>query len=138
MCENMHLGSVTTSAEVIKREVPGLSDIAKELVQVLKKGRFLLSTLFDVCNKEGLNIDLSSEEQNEISLKVALVADPDQVFQHARVVQLVFQLNYFSKCYEKALESRKLPKMIEKETKSILDKIENFRIMIEKEYVTNI
>ena len=134
----MHLGSVMTSAEVIKREVPGLSDIAKELVQVLKKGRFLLSTLFDVCHKAGLNIDLSLEEQNEISLKVALVSDPEKVFQHARVVQLVFQLNYFSKCYEKALESRKLPKMIEKEAKSILDKIENFRIIIEKEYVSNI
>jgi len=136
MCEKMHLGSVTTSAEVIKREVPGLSDVAKELVQVLKKGRFLLSTLFDVCHNEGLNIDLSTEEQNEISLKIALVIDPEQVFQYARVVQLVFQLNYFSKCYEKALDSNKLPEMIEKETKSILDKIENFRIMIEKEYLT--
>jgi hypothetical protein len=134
----MHLGSVTASAEVIKREVPGLSDIAKELVQVLKKGRFLLSTLFDVCHKEGLDIDLSLEEQNEISLKVAMVSDPDQIFQHARVVQLVFQLNYFSKCYEKAIESRKLPKMVEKETKSIFDKIEKFRIMIEKEYISNI
>lgn len=138
MCENMHLGSVTTSAEAIKKEVPGLSNVAKELVQVLKKGRFLLSTLFDVCHKEGIDIDLSSEEQNEISLKVASVIDPDQVFQYARVVQLIFQLNYFSKCYEKALDTKKLPRMIERETKSIFNKIENFRIMIEKEYISNI
>ena len=134
----MHLGSVINSAEVIRKEVPGLSEVAKELARILKKGRFFLNKLFDICNREGLNIDLSPEEQNEISLKVALVINPDQVFQYARVVQLVFQLNYFAKCYEKALGFSKLPTSVEKETKSILKEIEKFRNLIENEYVASI
>ena len=134
----MHLGSVIESSEVIKKEVPGLADVAKELARVLKKGRFFLNKLFDICNRENLNIDLSPEEQNEISLKVALVTDPDQVFQYARVVQLVFQLNYFKKCYDKALGFGKLSESVEKETRTILKEIENFRKLIEKEYVASI
>jgi DNA-binding response OmpR family regulator len=134
----MHLESITESAETIGKEVPGLSDVAQDLAQVLKKGRLMLNKLFDQCNREGLNIDLSPEEQNEISLKVALVTNPDQVFQYARIVQLVFQLNYFSKCYEKALEYEKLPKIIEKEAKKLHVKIEEFRRLIEKEYVASI
>ena len=134
----MHLESIAESAETIGKEVPGLSDVAQDLAQVLKKGRIMLNKLFDQCNREGLNIDLSPEEQNEISLKVALVTDPDQVFQYARIVQLVFQLNYFSKCYEKALGFGKLPNIIEKEAKILHLKIEDFRRMIEKEYVASI
>jgi len=134
----MHLESAIESAEVIKKEVPGLSDIAIELARSLKKGRFFLNKLFDICSKEGINIDLNPEEQNEISLKVALVADPDQIFQYARVVQLVFQLNYFSKCYEKALSHKKLPSKVKKEAKTILENIEEFRKLIEKEYVARI
>jgi len=134
----MHLESIAESAETIGKEVPGLSDVAKDLAQVLKKGRIMLNKLFDRCNREGLNIDLSPEEQNEISLKVALVTNPDQVFQYARVVQLVFQLNYFSKCYEKALGYEKLPNIIEKEAKTLHGRIEEFRRLIEKEYVASI
>ncbi len=134
----MHLESITESAETIGKEVPGLSDVAEELAQVLKNGRLLLNKLFDLCNRIGLNIDLSPEEQNEISLKVALVTDPDQVFQYARVVQLVFQLNYFSKCYEKALGFAKLPNIIKKEAVSLHKKIEEFRRLVEKEYVASI
>ncbi len=134
----MHLGSVIESAEVIKKEIPGLADIAKELARVLKKGRFFLNKLFDICSRENLNIDLSPEEQNEISLKVALVTDPDQVFQYARVVQLVFQLNYFTKCYDKAIGFGKLSESVEKEARTILKEIENFRELIEKEYVASI
>jgi len=134
----MHLESVIESAEVIRKEVPGLSDVAKELARVLKKGRFFLNKLFDICSREGLNIDLSPEEQNEISLKVALVTDPEQVFQYARVVQLVFQLNYFSKCYEKALGYGKLPESVEKEAKTIFKEINDFRKLVEKEYVASI
>ncbi len=134
----MHLESITESAETIGKEVPGLSDVATELAQVLKKGRFMLNKLFDLCNRVGLNIDLSPEEQNEISLKVALVTDPDQVFQYARVVQLVFQLNYFSKCYDKALGFGKLPNIVKKEAVSLHKKIEEFRRLIEKEYVASI
>ena len=134
----MHLESVIESAEVIKKEVPGLSDVAKELARVLKKGRFFLNKLFDICSREGLNIDLSPEEQNEISLKIALVTDPEQVFQYARVVQLVFQLNYFSKCYEKALGYGKLPDSVEKEAKTIFKEINDFRKLVEKEYVASI
>lgn len=134
----MHLESITESAETIGKEVPGLSDVAEELAQVLKNGRFMLNKLFDLCNRIGLNIDLSPEEQNEISLKVALVTDPDQVFQYARVVQLVFQLNYFSKCYEKALGFGKLPNIVKKEAVSLHKKIEEFRRLVEKEYVASI
>ena len=134
----MHLESVTESASVIKKEVPGLSDVANELATILKKGRFFLNKLFDICNKAEYNIDLTPEEQNEISLKVALVTSPDQVFQYARVVQLVFQLNYFSKCYDKALKSGKLPSVVGAEAKKTLSKIEDFRILIEKEYVSSI
>ena len=85
-----------------------------------------------------LNIDLTPEEQNEISLKVALVVDPEQVFQYARVVQLVFQLNYFSKCYEKALNFAKLPDKVSNEAKKVFKKIEEFRKIIEKDYVASI
>ncbi|MCG3215144.1 MAG: hypothetical protein KAS63_00355 [Candidatus Heimdallarchaeota archaeon] len=134
----MHLESVTENAEIISREVPGLADVAEELAQVLKQGRFLLNRLFDLCNRDEINIDLTPEEQNEISLKVALVIDPDQVFQYARIVQLVFQLNYFSKCYEKALGFGKLPNNVSIEAKKVLNKIENFRKLIEKEYVASI
>ena len=134
----MHLESITESAETIGKEVPGLSDVAAELAQVLKNGRFMLNKLFDICNRVGLNIDLSPEEQNEISLKVALVTDPDQVFQYARVVQLVFQLNYFAKCYEKAIGFGKLPNIIKKEAVSLHKKIDEFRRLIEKEYVASI
>lgn len=134
----MHLDSVTGNAEVIGREVPGLADIAEELVQVLKQGRLLLNKLFDLCNRDELNIDLTPEEQNEISLKVASVVDPEQVFQYARVVQLVFQLNYFSKCYEKALNFAKLPDKVSNEAKKVLNKIEEFRKIIEKDYVASI
>ncbi|MCG3220437.1 MAG: hypothetical protein H7641_03570 [Candidatus Heimdallarchaeota archaeon] len=134
----MHLESVIESAEVIKKEVPGLSDVAKELARVLKKGRFFLNKLFDICSRESLNIDLSPEEQNEISLKVALVTDPDQVFQYARVVQLVFQLNYFTKCYEKAIGHGKLSDSVDKEARTILEEIDNFRKLVEKEYVASI
>ncbi len=134
----MHLESITESAETIGKEVPGLSDVASELAQVLKKGRLMLNKLFDLCNRLGLNIDLSPEEQNEISLKVALVTNPDQVFQYARVVQLVFQLNYFSKCYEKALGFGKIPSIVKKEAVTIHKKIEEFRRLIEKEYVASI
>ncbi len=134
----MHLESITESAETIGKEVPGLSDVAQDLAQVLKKGRLMLNKLFDQCNREGLSLDLSPEEQNEISLKVALVTNPDQVFQYARIVQLVFQLNYFSKCYEKALGYEKLPKIIEKEAKALHGRIEEFRRLIEKEYVASI
>ena len=134
----MHLESVSESASIIKKEVPGLSDVAKELASVLKKSRFFLNNLFDICNKEEYDIDLTPEEQNEISLKVALVTAPDQVFQYARVVQLVFQLNYFAKCYEKALKSNILPSVVSKEAKSMFKKIEGFRSLIEKEYVSSI
>ncbi|MCK5141669.1 MAG: hypothetical protein ACTSUP_04885 [Candidatus Heimdallarchaeaceae archaeon] len=134
----MHLESVTESASIIKKEVPGLSDVAKELASVLKKSRFFLNKLFDICNKKEYSIDLTPEEQNEISLKVALVTSPDQVFQYARVVQLVFQLNYFAKCYDKALKSNMLPSVVIKEAKSMYKKIENFRSLIEKEYVSSI
>ncbi len=134
----MHLESVTESANIIRKEVPGLSDVAKELASVLRKSRLFLNTLFDICNKEGYNIDLTPEEQNEISLKVALVTAPDQVFQYARVVQLVFQLNYFAKCYEKALKSNMLPSVISNEAKMMLEKIKEFRNLIEKEYVSSI
>lgn len=134
----MHLESVTESASLIRKEVPGLSDVAKELATVLKKGRFFLNKLFDICNKEGYSIDLTPEEQNEISLKVALVTAPDQVFQYARVVQLVFQLNYFTKCYEKALKSNVLPNVVDEEAKKIKGKIEDFRNLIEKEYVSSL
>ena len=134
----MHLESVTESASIIKKEVPGLSDVAKELASVLKKSRFFLNKLFDICNKEEYSIDLTPEEQNEISLKVALVTAPDQVFQYARVVQLVFQLNYFAKCYDKALKSNILPSVVSKEAKSMFKKIEGFRNLIEKEYVSSI
>ncbi|MBY8999967.1 MAG: hypothetical protein KGD64_03550 [Candidatus Heimdallarchaeota archaeon] len=134
----MHLENVTDSASLIKKEVPGLSDVAKELATVLKKGRFFLNKLFDICNKEEYSIDLTPEEQNEISLKVALVTAPDQVFQYARVVQLVFQLNYFTKCYEKALKSNILPSVVNTEAKDILEKIDDFRSLIEKEYVSSL
>lgn len=134
----MHLESVTESANIIKNEVPGLSDVAKELASVLKKSRTFLNKLFDIFTKEGHSIDLSPEEQNEISLKVALVTAPDQVFQYARVVQLVFQLNYFAKCYEKALKSDLLPSAVSNEAKSMFNKIEDFRNLIEKEYVSSI
>lgn len=134
----MHLESVTESASIIKKEVPGLSDVAKELASVLKKSRFFLNKLFDICNKEAYSIDLTPEEQNEISLKVALVTAPDQVFQYARIVQLVFQLNYFSKCYDKALKSNILPSVVSKEAKNMFKKIEEFRNLIEKEYVSSI
>ncbi|MHA2358334.1 MAG: hypothetical protein ACXABK_06165 [Candidatus Heimdallarchaeaceae archaeon] len=43
----MHLESAIESAEVIKKEVPGLSDIAVELARILKKGRFFLNKLFE-------------------------------------------------------------------------------------------
>jgi len=134
----MHLESVTESASIIKKEVPGLSDVAKELASVLKKSRFFLNKLFDICNKEEYSIDLTPEEQNEISLKVALVTAPDQVFQYARVVQLVFQLNYFAKCYDKALKSNILPSVVSNEAKNMFKKIEKFRNLIEKEYVSSI
>ena len=134
----MHLDSITENAEIIGKEVPGLSEVASELAQVLKKGRFMLNKLFDLCNRAGLSIDLSPEEQNEISLKVALVTDPDQVFQYARVVQLVFQLNYFSKCYEKALGYGKIPNIVKKEAVVLHEKINEFRRLIEKEYVASI
>ena len=134
----MHLESISESAEAIGREVPGLLEVSKELAGTLKKARFLLNKLFDLCSKEGLNIDLSPEEQNEISLKVALVTDPDQVFQYARVVQLVFQLNYFSRCYEKAIGHGKLPNIVSSDAQTILEKIEEFRQLVEKEYVANI
>ena len=134
----MHLESVTESAEIISKEVPGLSNVAEELAQILRQGRFLLNKLFDLCNRYGYNIDLSPEEQNEISLKIALVTNPDQVFQYARVVQLVFQLNYFSKCYEKALGFGKLPNNVSNEAIKTLKRIEEFRQLIEKEYVTSI
>ena len=134
----MHLESVTESANVIKKEVPGLSDVAKELASVLKKSRFFLNKLFDIFNKKEYSIDLTPEEQNEISLKVALVTAPDQVFQYARIVQLVFQLNYFAKCYDKALKSNILPSVVSKEAKSMFKKIEGFRNLIEKEYVSSI
>lgn len=134
----MHLESIAESAETIGREVPGLLEVSKDLANTLKKARFLLNKLFDLCNRDGLNIDLSPEEQNEISLKVALVTDPDQVFQYARVVQLVFQLNYFSKCYEKAIGFGKLPNIVSNDAQSILQKLEEFRLLVEKEYVANI
>ncbi len=134
----MHLESVTESASIIRKEVPGLSDVAKELASVLKKSRFFLNKLFDICNKEEYSIDLTPEEQNEISLKVALVTAPDQVFQYARVVQLVFQLNYFAKCYDKALKSNILPSVVSNKAKDMLKKIEDFRNLIEKEYVSSI
>ncbi|MHA1707824.1 MAG: hypothetical protein ACTSYV_01875 [Candidatus Heimdallarchaeaceae archaeon] len=134
----MHLESIADSAETIGKEVPGLLEIAPELATTLKKGRLLLDKLFDICGRTGFNIELSPEEQNEISLKVALVTNPDQVFQYARVVQLVFQLNYFSKCYEKAVSSGALPSFIKKEVKEIQKPIEKFRKLIEKEYVASI
>ncbi|GAH45582.1 unnamed protein product, partial [marine sediment metagenome] len=108
------------------------------LASVLKKSRFFLNKLFDICNKEEYSIDLTPEEQNEISLKVALVTAPDQVFQYARVVQLVFQLNYFAKCYDKALKSNILPGVVSNKAKDMLKKIEDFRNLIEKEYVSSI
>jgi len=54
------------------------------------------------------------------------------------MVQLVFQLNYFSKCYEKALSFAKLPDKVSNEAKKVLEKIEEFRKMIEKNYVASI
>ncbi|MCK4972802.1 MAG: hypothetical protein KAS52_05740, partial [Candidatus Heimdallarchaeota archaeon] len=60
----MHLESVSESASIIKKEVPGLSDVAKELASVLKKSRFFLNKLFDICNKKEYSIDLTPEEQN--------------------------------------------------------------------------
>jgi hypothetical protein len=47
-------------------------------------------------------------------------------------------LNYFSKCYEKALDNKKLPSNARKEASTILKNIEEYRKLIEKEYVTSI
>jgi len=134
----MHLESISESAETIGKEVPGLSDVANELADVLKNGRLMLNRLSDLCNRGGFDVVLNPEEQNEISLKIALVTDPDQVFQYARVVQLVFQLNYFSKCYEKALNFGRIPNIVKKEAVSLHKKIEKFRRLVEKEYVASI
>ncbi len=130
--------NTSTSADMIKKEVPGLYDVAPDLANTLREGRFFLDKLFDICTKKNKNIDLTSEEQDEISLKVALVKNPEQVIQYARIVQMVFQLNYFSKCYIKALSCNELPKVIIKEAKTLLKDIERFRKMIEEEYVTKL
>ena len=135
----LFLGNVTESSEAIEKEVPGLASVAKELTETLKRARLFLEKLFDLCSKMAINIDLTSEEQGEISLKVALVADPDLMIQYARIVQLVFQLNYYAKSYEKVLEAQnEIPDVYYKETKIIYENIEKYRKMIEKEYVTQV
>jgi len=131
----MYLESEAESAERIKAEVPGLANIAVELATTLKEARFLLDQLFLLCSQQNLEIEPDESEQNNISMKVALISNPQNVVQYARLVQLVFQLNYFSKCFEKAIKTGILPNQLKKKTERLYSKIEKFRTMIEKEYL---
>ena len=131
----MYLESEAESAERIKAEVPGLANIAVELATTLKESRFLLDQLFLLCSQQNLEIEPDESEQNNISMKVALISNPQNVVQYARLVQLVFQLNYFSKCFEKAIKTGILPNQLKKKTERLYSKIEKFRTMIEKEYL---
>ena len=134
----MHLQTDEENAELLRAEVPGLAEVSLGLSKCLKEARILLDRLFNICSQYKIDIDLNTEEQGEISLKVALVTDPQQMIQYAKLVQLVFQLNYFSKSYSKAINSKKLPQIVEKEAIEVYNQIETFRQMIEREYVATI
>ena len=131
----MQLENVSENAELLKQQVPGLSNVSLALATTLKEARSLLDNLFTICLKKGQEIDLSPDEQNSISVKVTLVKNPELAIQYARVVQLVFQLNYYSKCYKKALKVD-LSKNTKKESKRMLKKVEKFRKIVEKQYLS--
>ena len=130
----MQVESIPESAETLKNQVPGLADVALDLATILKQARLFLDKLFNICIQRECEIDLTPEEQNSISMKVALVVNPEIAMQYARLVQLVFQLNYYSMCFHKALHA-KIPKQLLEETRIILKEVERFRILIEKEYL---
>ncbi|MHA1686596.1 MAG: hypothetical protein ACTSYD_09365 [Candidatus Heimdallarchaeaceae archaeon] len=134
----MYLENEIECATKIKDEIPGLSDVAYDLATTLKEARFSLDKVFRVCSQQGVEIDLTEEEQNELSMKVALVSSPQNVIQYARLVQLVFQLNYFLKCFEKAINSNLLPKKIHNEIELLYSKLDKYRALVESEYVTKI
>lgn len=134
----MYLENEIESASKIKDEIPGLSDIAQDLVATLKEARFALDKVFRICSQKQVEIDLTNEEQNELSMKVALISSPENVVQYARLVQLVFQLNYFIKSFEKALQSNVLPKKFHKEITVLHNKLDKFRELVEAEYITKV
>ncbi|MHA1305049.1 MAG: hypothetical protein ACTSQE_09550 [Candidatus Heimdallarchaeaceae archaeon] len=130
----MQTESLSYNAEEIKEEVPGLSSIADKLAQVLQEARLLLEKLFSTLLKSEGDINLSPKEEEQISSKISKVLYPEKIRQYARVVQLVFQLNYYSRIFKKAEKISLEPQLHDNITVT-LKNIEEYRKLIEKKYL---
>ncbi len=128
--------SLSNRVNTLISEVPDLANIAESLLSLLDKAQSTLDKVFSIALNVGKDIILEDSEQQEINNKVSkVIMDVNKPLEYARIVQLVFQLNYYVKTLEKAIKTNFLDDEQTHEVILLLEKLKDSLQLIESRYL---
>ncbi len=100
----MSLETIDELKDEILAETPELEADALRIATALKESRTAWDEIADACAMQDTFIDLDEDEQMELMGKISTLDPSMPGAKHARLTQLIFQLNYYAMTFTKAAD----------------------------------